>query len=123
MADIHLDAHLVHRLERLAAQRSLPLDRFLDEALTAYLRQSETQELQANIRFFQDKLVEFSQAYPGEYVAIYSNQLVDHDPDFQAIHRRIRQRFGRQPVLIRCLAADGERVLTFRSPHFERATS
>jgi len=34
------------------------------------------------------------------------------------LHSRIRQRFGRQPVLLRCVEAGPERVLVFRSPRY-----
>ena len=58
------------------------------------------------------------QNYPGEHVAIYQGQLVDHDPDGLALSRRIYQRFPTEFVLIRQVEAEAERVLHFRSPRF-----
>ena len=37
-----------------------------------------------------------------------------------ALHRRIRKRFGRTAILLRRVDSEPERVLTFRSPRFER---
>lgn len=58
------------------------------------------------------------QNYPGEHVAIYQGQLVDHDPDGLALSRRIYQRFPTEFVLIRQVEAEPERILYFRSPRF-----
>jgi hypothetical protein len=38
--------------------------------------------------------------YPGQYVAVYQGQLVDHDPDGEALFERIDQRFPDEIVLM-----------------------
>lgn len=38
--------------------------------------------------------------YKGRYVAMYNLEIVDSDPDRMALYTRMRQRFGRQPVLL-----------------------
>lgn len=63
---------------------------------------------------------ELAEKYLGQYVAIHNGKVVDHDKDFHSLHSRIRQRFGRQPVLLRRVEAEPERVLAFRSPRLER---
>ena len=50
--------------------------------------------------------------------AIHNGKVVDHDQDFQSLHSRIRQRFGRQPVLLRRVEAEPERVWTFSAGTF-----
>jgi hypothetical protein len=71
-------------------------------------------------------LEQHSQLLPefrNEHVAFHQGKLVDHDKDFQALHRRIRQQFGRQPVLLRQVTGEAERTWTFRSPRLERPAS
>jgi hypothetical protein len=57
----------------------------------------------------------------GEYVAIHNRQVVDRDREFQMLHTRIRQRYGRQAVLIRKVEPLADRELVFRSPRFEES--
>lgn len=61
---------------------------------------------------------ELAEKYLGQYVAIHNGKVVDHDDDFQSLHSRIRQRFGGQPVLLRCVEAEPERVLVICSPRY-----
>jgi hypothetical protein len=61
--------------------------------------------------------------YLGQYVALHRGEVIDHDADFQLLHTRIRQRFGRQPILIRRVETDVQRELVFRSPHLQRTIS
>jgi len=56
--------------------------------------------------------------YAGEHVAIYGEELVDHDGDGVALSRRIYARYPSDFVLIRQVEAESERVLHFRSPRF-----
>jgi len=71
-------------------------------------------------RAMHDRLVK---EYLAKYVAIHDGAVVDHDEDFQALHARIRQKYGRQPVLLRRVEPEPERVLTFRSPSVELGRS
>ncbi|MEE8390566.1 MAG: DUF5678 domain-containing protein [Anaerolineae bacterium] len=63
---------------------------------------------------------ELVKQHQGQVVAIHEGQVIDHDEDFEALHRRIRKRFGRTAVLLRRVGPEPEWVLTFRSPHFEQ---
>ncbi len=57
--------------------------------------------------------------YLGQYVAIHNGELVDHDLEFSDLHQRIRQRFGRQTVLLHRVELGLECELVFRSPRFD----
>jgi hypothetical protein len=59
----------------------------------------------------------------GQYVAVHNGQLIDYDEDFQALHNRIRQQYGRRPVLLRQVTREPVRVLLMRSPRLERGRS
>ena len=66
------------------------------------------------------RLPEERQSYQGEFIAIYNQKIVDHDPDQRSLYLRIRERFGRSPVLI--VHADWEEppVYTIHSPRLEQ---
>ena len=119
MSTITLQPRLVEQLEQVAAQRSVEAQELIETAVRTYLRQVEREKIKAEARTFRSMHTELAEKYLGQYVAIHNGKVIDHDEDFQALHSRIRQRFGRQPVLLRRVEAGPERVLTFRSPQFE----
>ena len=119
MTDTIIRPDLAQKIQQAAAERSMDVETFIEAAMQNYLRQLEQDELQKNVAAFERLLPTLQQEYGDEYVAIASGAVVDHDQSFQAIHRRVRSRFGRQPVLIRQANA-GERILDFRSTQGQR---
>ncbi|MGH3666149.1 MAG: hypothetical protein ACRDU8_08715 [Egibacteraceae bacterium] len=64
-----------------------------------------------------DRLAE---QHEGSYLAVLDQQVVDHDAEFAALARRVRDRFGRRPVLMpKCVS--GGRVVTLPSPRIARS--
>jgi len=98
-------------------------DELLETAVRAYLRQVEREQIETEAAAFRVMHDELRRQFLGQYVAIYRGEVVDHDLDFQLLHSRIRQRYGRQPVLLRRVEIEPERAMTFRSPRFERIQS
>ncbi len=88
--------------------------------LVAPSRQLERNKIKAEVKVFQAMHAELVKQYWGEYVALHNGQVVDHDPQFEALHGRIRERFGPKPILLRQVTTETERILTMRSPHLER---
>jgi len=118
MVQIGIHPDLAKQIVSVAQERSVTTEVVVEEALRSYLRQAEQRQLWNEVEAFRSMFDELRQRYPDQFVAIYSGKLVDHDPDFQSLHRRIRQRFGRNPVLIRRVENSPERTLNFRSPRF-----
>jgi predicted transcriptional regulator len=116
MASIHLDTELIKRLQAAAQERSMSVEASLDEAVRAYLRQLEAEEMKKNIAVFEAKHSELLRNYSGWFVAIHAEKVVDKDEDYLKLHRRIRQRYGYQPVLIRQVLSESERTWIFHSP-------
>ena len=120
MPTITLQPQLVEQLEQVAAHRSVEAEELIETAVRAYLRQMEREKIQAEAEAFRSMHAELTEMYLGQYVAIHDGKVIDNDEDFQSLHGRIRQRFGRQPVLLRQVKSEPERVLTFSSPRLER---
>ncbi len=55
----------------------------------------------------------------GQYVAVYEGQVVDHDTDPAALHKRIKANFPNKVVLSRKVTTDPEPILHMRSPRLE----
>jgi len=111
---------LVEQLEQVAAQRSVEAEELVETAVRVYLRQMEREKIKAEADAFRSMHAKLAEEYLGQYVAVHGGKVVDNDEDFQALHGRIRRRFGRQPILMRQVGTEPERGLTFRSPRLER---
>jgi len=120
MSTITLQPRLIEQLEQVAAHRSVEAEELVETAVRAYLRKMEREKIKAEAEAFHSMHAKLAEKYLGQYVAIHGGKVVDNDEDFQMLHSRVRQRFGRQPVLLRQVKSEPERVLTFRSPQFER---
>ncbi len=120
MPIVTLRPQLLEQLKQVAAEHSVRPEELLETAVRTYLRQLDREKIKAEAEAFCSMHAELAEKYLGQYVAIHNGKVVDHDKDFQPLHSRIRQRFGRQSVLLRCVEAEPERALTFRSPRFER---
>ncbi|MCI0398601.1 MAG: DUF5678 domain-containing protein [Chloroflexi bacterium] len=57
-----------------------------------------------------------SEKYLGHYVAVYGEEVVDHDPDLADLYARVSRQYPRNRVLIRQVEKEPERVYHFRSP-------
>jgi hypothetical protein len=123
MTSENLQPTLVKQLEALAAEQTTSTEVVLEAAVRAYLREIDHKKLKAEVVTYAALHPTLVNHYLGQHVAIHHGQVVDHDPDFQALHLRVRQRFGRQPVLIRRVETQAQRELMFRSPQLERVAS
>lgn len=63
---------------------------------------------------------ELWQKHPGKYVAIYQGELVDYDPDKNALLGRIEKMYPTQFVLVRRVEAEPELIYTFHSTRFSQ---
>jgi metal-responsive CopG/Arc/MetJ family transcriptional regulator len=117
---ISLQADLTEDLEKLAARQRVSPDEIIATALRRYIRQLQEQKIEEEAEAFRAAHAELVTQYQGQVVALHEGQVVDHDEDFVALHRRIRSRFGHTAVLLRRVGPEPERALTFRSPRFER---
>lgn len=52
------------------------------------------------------------QRYAGQYVAISNGEIVDSDLDRLVLYHRIKERFGREPILI--IAGDEQSMPTYQ---------
>jgi hypothetical protein len=120
MSVLTLQPQLMEELEEAATAQAVLVPEPLETAVRAYLRQIEREKIQTEAEAFRAMHAELREKYLGQYVALHERQVVDHDPDFQSLHHRIRQRFGRRPVLLRRVDTGPERTLIFRSPRLER---
>ena len=117
---------LYRRAEQLARIGQRPIADVLAEAI--YLDESDTwhgadsseldRKMDQEIETFHRLHEDLWQRYPGQYVAIYEQHLVDSDPELEALYTRVRQSYPNEFVLIRQVEAQPEPITYLRSPRF-----
>lgn len=119
MTTVTLEPKLLQQLEQVAAENTTSPDELLDAAVRTYLRQLERAKIRLEATAYRTLHSQLVLDHLGQYVAIHQRRVVDSDASFEALHTRIRERFGNQAVLIRQVETEPERELTFRSPRIE----
>lgn len=121
MTMIDLSSETIQELSIVAETQDVSVNDLAEKAVQQFLRQLEREKIKHEAVVFRQRHAEFVHIYLGQYIALHFGEVVDHDKDFQQIHYRIRQRFGRQAILIRKVTPSPERVLTIRTPYLERS--
>ena len=119
MEAILLQPQLMEQIASVAAQEARKPDELVEAAVRDYLRGLQRRKIQAEVRAYESMHGELVTTHPRRYVAIHRGRLVDFDEGFQSLHRRVRERFGNEAVLIRRVEAEAQPELVFRSPKLE----
>ena len=120
MTDIFLQPELIEEVEQFAAEQAVDPRTFIETAVRSYMRQVEREKIKAEAESFRKIHSTLIKQYLGMYVALHNGEVVDIDKNFETLHHRIRQKFGRYPVLLRHVDKESDRGWVFRSPHFEK---
>ena len=94
---------LVREAKAVAARRGVTLASVVAEALGRSLDASagpggDGDDLGASMAWYQRHRARLLRRYRGQYVAIVSDKLVDHDRDFSELAGRVFDRIGLRPV-------------------------
>jgi hypothetical protein len=123
MLTVTLKPDVAEQVRQLAKGAQTEADDIVDEALRSYLAQARREKLEAEARAFELQRTTLLALHPGEYVAIHSGQVIDHDPDVRALHLRVFAKLAHTPVLLKLVSESSDRELVMRSPRFERPRS
>ena len=116
------------RVKRLAHAQQQPLNQVVERLLMNSLPSSDNEmndaldesdkALRREIAAYHGLHPVLWQKYPNQHVAIYQEEVVDHDPDGVALSLRVYQRFPHETILIRQVEVAPEREIRIRSPRF-----
>lgn len=121
---LEINDALCRQAEALARATQRSVKAILTEAITLEEPTTETDLPEDSME--QERLAfltlhdQLKKSYLGQYVAIFAQQLVDHDAELKPLYQRIRHQYPHEFVLIRRVEADPEPVHYFRSPRFVR---
>ena len=120
---IVLRPELREALEQNAEQESRTLNDLVDEAVWLYVQRLQQQKIKREVEAYERIYSRLRDQFLGQYVAIHNGELVDHDSNVEALHRRIRDRFGRVSVLIRRVAETPVAEIWIRTPSTGKLSS
>ena len=111
MPTIAVAPELYRRVEEASLEHKASTGEILAEAIRRYLWELDRRKISKESNIYRQRHAELKAQYLGQYIAMHNGQVVDHDTDFQTLHQRIRQRFGRTPVMITLVEDVAERPL------------
>jgi Arc/MetJ family transcription regulator len=117
-----IEPQLYSRIEQAADEHKIGVDRILAEALRRYLWELDRRKISEESQVYQQRHAELKAQYLGQYIAMHDGQVVDHDMDVAALRQRVRQRFGRKPVMITLVEEATERIFVRHGFRLETAT-
>jgi hypothetical protein len=117
MADtIVLRSDLQEVLESAAARESRTLNDVVNEALGWYVQRLQEEKIDREAAAYERLHGSLRDRFSGRWVAIHNQQVVDNDSDHQALYHRVRNIFGRTPVLIRRVTESPIAEIWMRTP-------
>lgn len=90
---------LIEQVENAAAHEGVQAAEFVTEALRRHLAQYRQKRIAAETAAWYQLPAEQRRRFEGKYVAVLNGEIVGDDPDRITLLRKMRERFGRHPIL------------------------
>jgi hypothetical protein len=91
---------LIAEIIELAEQEGQSATDLVIEAVQRYIALHRQKRIQAETEAWYRLPVTQRQRYAGQYVAVTGGEVVDSDPERLVLYYRIKEQYGREPVLI-----------------------
>ncbi len=122
MLTITFKPEVAEQITMFANEKHINAETIVDEALRTHLLKLRREKMDVELAEFHKQKEALLAQYRGEYIAMYQGKVIDHDQSLWAMHRRVFETLGRVVVLMKKVSEEPERVITMRSPRFERAS-
>ncbi|MCB9148695.1 MAG: hypothetical protein H6641_08030 [Caldilineaceae bacterium] len=112
---------LFHELLKEVAEEAISIEERIPSVLPQagrFLDEEFEKAVDREISAFHKMHAALMAQHVGEYVAIYGEQLIDHDADKLALYQRVEKAYPQQFVLMRRVEKEPERELLFRSTRY-----
>ncbi len=116
MTTVVLRPELSETLQSDARGSNKTLTELVNEVVERYLHMRQQEKLDQEIAAYTALHPHLLTTYPGQWVAIHNQNVVDHDVDGAVLYRRIRIKYGRTSVLIRQIKAHPVDEIWVRTP-------
>ena len=114
MPTISVEPELYEQLEAVAQAEETRPEAIAQEAFRLYLWEQSHHKIAQESAAYHERHAELKEQYLGQYIAMHQGEVVDHDADFQSLYQRVRQRYGKTPVMLTQVGEEPEVVLMRR---------
>lgn len=115
---LQISDELARTIQKEAKARGKTVEDFLRSAVQRERTLAERQKIEEEQEWWANLPLTERAKYEGEYIAIHNRKLVDHDKNENKLYSRVREKYGRTPVLI--MPAEGPREVQIFSPRIVR---
>ena len=123
MIPIAIRDDLIRSAEKVAQEQGTDVASLVNEWVERDLALVREQKIREESVRFRAQHSALQAKFLGEYVAMRSGEVLDHDADVHALYLRIRDRFGDEPVLIAPVTDSPTPTYQMRSPRFALPTA
>jgi len=130
MIQVSLSEHTIGKLRQMAERKGTDISELLDRAIERYLadepsipdqgwgveRDGQIAQIEREQQAYETQHKRILEAYAGQYIAMRHGKVVDHDLDRIVIGKRVRTKFGNEPVLITPVLDEARQTIVVRSP-------
>jgi hypothetical protein len=99
--------------------RGLTVEKYLQSAVLRERTLANRRQIEEEQVWWLNLPLDKRARYEGRFIAVHNKQVVDSDEDEDALHKRIRAKYGNMPVLI--MPAEGPREIRVFSPRLVRS--
>jgi hypothetical protein len=115
MDTLQISGELAETIQSEAAVRGLTVENFLRSVILRERTLANRCKIEQEQDWWLSLPLSERAKYQGEFVAVHNKELIDHGKDENALHKRIRAKYGNTPILI--MPAEGPREVRILSPH------
>jgi len=119
MTALSISDELASTIQNEAKDRGVTIEKFLESVVLRERTLAHRRKIDQEQTWWLNLPLSKRAEYEGVFVAVHDRQVVDHDKDENALHKRIRAKYGSVPVLI--IPAEGPRDIHIFSPRFVQA--
>ncbi|MEK7439346.1 MAG: DUF5678 domain-containing protein [Chloroflexota bacterium] len=123
MALVELRPNLIERLTKEADRRRKSVEELVNEWLEDQLWQDWHRKISEETNQYQEQHAELLKKYRGQCVAMRDGKVIDHDSDLPTLHRRVRDKYGDEPILMSPVSPIPLPTFKVRSPKRKRVNA
>ena len=116
MTTIALRPNLAEQLRTEAERRRTDVEKLVNDWLEDDLWEQRMKKIHEEAERYRAQHAQLRLQYADKVIAMHDGEVVDSGEDLPEVYRRIRERFGDEPVLITRVGVEAIEIYTIRSP-------
>ena len=116
MTTVTLQPKIMIEINRESQRRQISVDELVNDWLKHYLWELRNKKIGEESKRYVAMHAELRKQYADKVIAMLDGQVVDVGDDLGEVHRRVREKFGDEAVLITKVESEPIKTYKIRSP-------